>query len=80
MREGLEKNPIMILQETVAVPKSVGTTEQNEEEDLSSNTKSISTALVACHYEPPIPYPQKLAWTNLSILEPKFAEFLDILK
>ena len=80
MAEGLEKSPVMVLQETVVVPKSIGTTEQNEEEGLSSNGKSTYTALVARLYHPPIPYPQRLAWTKLSMLEPRFARFLDILK
>ena len=80
MGEGLEKSPVMVLQETVAVPKSVGTTAQNEDEGLSYNTKSISIAPVVCHYAPPVPYPQRLAWTKLSMLEPRFTRFLDILK
>ena len=80
MGEGLEKSPIMILQETFAVPKSVGTTEQNEEEGLSSNGKSTYTAPVARPYQPPVPHPQTLAWTKLSMLEPRFARFLDLLK
>jgi len=44
MGESLEKSHVMVLQEMVAVPKSVGTTEQNEKEGLSSNRKSTSTA------------------------------------
>ena len=44
MGEGLEKSPVMVLQEMVAVPKSVGTTEQNEEEGLSSNTCLLYTS------------------------------------
>jgi len=31
-------------------------------------------------YQPPVPYPQRLAWTKLFQLEPKFARFLDVLK
>ena len=46
MGEALEKSPVVVLQEMVAVPKSVGTTEQNEEEGLSSNMKIISIAPV----------------------------------
>jgi len=80
MGEGLEKSPVMVLQETIAVPKSIGTTEQNEKEGLSSNGKSTPTAPVARPYQPPVPYPQRLAWTKLSMLEPRFARFLDILK
>ena len=35
---------------------------------------------IARPYQPPVPYPQRLAWTKLSKLEPRFAQFLDILK
>ena len=70
----------MVLQEMVAVSKSVGTIEQNEKKGLSSNGKSTSTAPVARSYQPPVSYPQRLACTKLSKLDPRFTRFLDILK
>jgi len=58
MGEGLEKSLVMVFQEMVAVPKSVGTTEKNEKEGLSSNGKSTPTAPVARPYQSPVPYPR----------------------
>ena len=31
-------------------------------------------------YQPRVPYPQRLAWTKLLQLEPKYARFLDALR
>ena len=55
----------MVLEETVPVPDSVGIDEQKEEGNLSSIRK-VSPPPPACLYQPPILYPQRLAWAELS--------------
>jgi len=54
----------MVLQETVAVPDSVGTDEQKEKGKLSSNGEVVPPPPVR-PYQPPAPYPQKVAWAKL---------------
>jgi len=46
---------------------------------LSSNGRSSPAPPVVCPYQPPAPCPQRLAWAKISMLEPKFMRFLDIL-
>jgi len=31
-------------------------------------------------YQPPTPYPQRVAWAKLSTLEPRFVRFLDVVR
>jgi len=35
---------------------------------------------VARLYQPPVPFPQRVAWAKLFQLEPKFARFLEVLR
>jgi len=75
----LEESPMMVLQETVSVPDSTGTYEQNEEESLNSIGK-VTPPPPFYPYQSPVPYPQRVAWAKLFQLEPKFVRFLDMLK
>ena len=79
VRDGLEESPVMVLQETVSVPDSVGTDGQQEERRLSP-IEMASPAPPMRPYQPPVPHPQRLAWAQLFQLEPKYARFLDVLK
>ena len=79
MRDGLDEILVMVLQETISVPDSVGTEGQQKEEKLSP-IEMVSPAPPIPPYQPPVPYPQRLAWTKLLQLEPKYARFLDVLK
>jgi len=64
MREGLEESPVMVLQETVSVPDSVGTEEQQKEKGLNS-MELMHPAPPFRLYQPPVPYPQRLARAKL---------------
>jgi len=77
--EWSEESPVMVLQETVSIPNSAGTDEQNEEKSLCSIRK-VSPAPPFRPYHPLVPYPQRVAWAKLFQLEPKFVRFLDMLK
>ena len=68
----------MVLPEEVPFPHSGGIGGTKREEKPSS-TGETSHSLIARPYQPPVPFPQRLAWTKLSQLEPRFARFLDIL-
>jgi len=69
----------MVLQETVSVLDSVGI-ERQQNEGTSSPIEMVSLAPYIPPYHSPVPYPQRLAWTKLLQLEPKYARFLDVLK
>jgi len=77
--EGLKKIPVMVLPEEVPFPHSGGIGGTKREEKPSS-TGETSHSLIARPYQPPVPFPQRLAWTKLSQLEPRFARFLDTLR
>jgi len=79
MRDGLDEILVMVLQETISVPDSVGTEGQQKEEKLSP-IEMVSPAPLIPPYQQPVPYPQMLAWAKLFHLEPKYARFLDVLK
>ena len=79
MGEGLEESLVIVLQETVSVPDSARTDEPKEEGSLSS-TGMVSPAPLVRPYQPPVPYPQRVAWVKLFQLKPKFARFLKVLK
>ena len=64
MGEGLEESPVMVLHETVVVPDFAGTDVQKEEGKLSSNGEVMPPSPVR-PYHPPVPYPQRVAWTKL---------------
>jgi len=66
-------------QETISVPDSVGTEEQRSE-GRSSPTEMEGTAPLVRPYQPRIPYPERLAWTKLLQLEPKYARFVERLR
>ena len=78
MEEGLVESPVMVLQEVVTVPNSAGTEGKMREENLGI-TGEPSPPAPARPYQPPVPYPQRLAWSKLRQLEPRFAQFLEIL-
>jgi len=69
----------MVLQETVTVSDFARTDEQKENEKLSSNGEVIPSPAVR-PYQPPAPYPQKVAWAKLFQYKPKFIKFLDMLR
>jgi len=77
--EGLEENPVMVLQEVVLVPDSAGTEGKKREENPSSvgETRPLPPAGT---YQPRVPFPQRLVWSKLSQLEPRFAQFLETLR
>ena len=77
--EGVRESPVMVLQETIAVPDSAGTDEQKEKGKLSFNGKIIPPPLVR-PYQLPAPYPQMVAWAELLQYKPKFTKFLDMLR
>jgi len=39
-----------------------------------------TTPVVTHPYQPPTPYPQRVAWTKLSKLECRYMQFLDIMR
>jgi len=59
--EGLEESPVMVIQETVTVPKFIGTDEQREEESLRCKGEVCYPSPVARPYQPPVPFPQGVA-------------------
>ena len=79
VRVGHEESPVMVLQETIAVPDSVGTEEQQSEGRLPP-VEMEDTAPPSRPYHPRVPYPQRLAWAHLLQFEPKYARFLERLR
>jgi len=77
--EGFEESLVIVLQESVLVPDSVGADVQKEEEKLSS-IKKVNLITPVYSYQSLVPYPQRLAWAKLFQLEPRFVRFLDVLK
>ena len=74
MRDGLEESPVMVLQETVSAAVSVGVEGQHSE-GSSTPVEMEDTAPPIRPYQPRVSYPQRLAWTKLLQLEPKYARF-----
>ena len=68
----------MLLQEVVPAPDAVRTEGQKWKENLSS-AEEITPPPPARTYQPLVPYPQRLAWSKPSQLEPRFARFLETL-
>ena len=60
MRDRLEESSVMVLQETVSVPDFVGIEGQQKERRVSP-IKTVSPAPFTHPYQPPVPYPQRLA-------------------
>lgn len=77
--EGVKESPVMLLLETVVVPDSVRTDEEKEKRKLSLNREVIPPPPVRL-YQPPAPYPQRVAWPKLFQCKPKFMKFLDMLR
>ena len=75
---GLEESPVMVLQEVVPISASAGTERKEKNEGLSP-TEETRHQPPARPYQPPVPYPQRLAWSKLHQLEPRFAQFLETL-
>ena len=69
----------MVLQETVLVSDFVGLKGSKKERRLRP-IKAVSPTPPIRPYHPPVPCPQRLAWTKLLQFEPKNARFLDVLK
>ena len=72
MGEGLEESPVMVLQEVAPIPDSAETQGKKKEENLSS-ARDPSPPPPARTYQPIVPFPQRLSWSKLSQLEPRFA-------
>jgi len=68
----------MVLQEAAPVPNSPGIEGKKKEENLGS-ARDPSPPPPARTCQPPVPFPQRLAWSKLSQLEPRFVQFLDTL-
>ena len=45
-----------------------------------SSTEEAAPTPPTRPYQLPVPYPQRLAWSKLRQLEPRFARFLEILR
>jgi len=73
MGEGLEESPVMVLQEVVPVLDFVGTERKKKEENHLSSAGDPSPPPPARTYQFPAPFPQRLAWSKLPQLEPRFA-------
>jgi len=69
----------MILQEAFSAPIPEGT-EGKRKEGRSTPSEMKGTAPPIRPYQPRVPYPQRLAWTKLLQLEPKYAQFLERLR
>ena len=76
---GLEESPVMVLQEVVPVSASAGTEGKEKNEGLSP-TEATRHQPIDRTYHPRVPFPQRLAWSELVQLEPRFERFLEILR
>ena len=79
VRDRLEESPVMVLQETISAPTPVKT-DKHQSERRSTPIEMEDTAPPIRPYQPRVPYPQRLAWTKLLQLEPKYARFLERLR
>jgi len=70
----------MVLQEVIRVPDSIGTEGKKKKEESMISTEEATPTPPTRPYQPPVPYPQQLAWSKLRPLEPKFARFPKILR
>ena len=68
----------MVLQEVISVPDSAGTKGREKNEDLSP-VEEARPPTTARPYHSRVAYPQRLAWSELCQLEPRFERFLEIL-
>jgi len=80
MEEGLAESPVMVLQEVIPIPDSTGTEGQKKKEESMSSTEEATPTPPTRSYQPPVPYPQRLIWSKLRQLEPRFVRFLEILR
>ena len=69
----------MVLQEVVPVSASAGTEGKEKNEGLSP-TEDTRHQPIDRTYHPRVPFPQRLAWSELVQLEPRFERFLEILR
>ena len=79
VRVGFEESPVIVLQEIVSAPVSVGA-ERQQKKGRSIPIEMESPEPSIHPYQPRVSYPQRLVWTNLLQLESKYARFLDVLK
>jgi len=70
----------MVIKKTVLVLDFTRIEDRKEAESSISIGKSSPSPPVMHHYRSLIPYPQRVAWSQLSKFEPRFALFLDILR
>jgi len=70
---------VIVLQEVVPVLDSAGTEGKKRKENLSFAGEP-SPPPPARKYQPSVPFPQQLAWSKLSQLEPRFARFMETLR
>jgi len=79
VRDRLEESPVMVLQDAVSAPAPVKADRQ-QSEGRSTPVEMEDNAPPIRPYQPRVPYPQRLAWTKLLQLEPKYARFLERLR
>ena len=79
VRDGLEESSEMVLREIASAPVPERA-ERQQSEGRSILSEMEGTAPPICPYQPRVPYPQRLAWTKLLQLQPKYARFLEKLR
>jgi len=79
VRDRLEESPVMVLQEAVSAP-ALEKADRLHGEGRSTPIEMEDTAPPIRPYQPRVPYPQRLVWTKLLQLEPKYARFLERLR
>ena len=70
---------MMVLQETTSAPVPERA-ERQQSEGRSAPVEMKVIAPPVRPYQPRVPYPERLAWTRLLQLEPKYARFLERLR
>ena len=78
--EGFKESPVMVLQKIASDPISARVGEERKEDKGLGSTGTPSPSPPIRPYRVPAPYPQRLTWSQLLPLEPRFARFLDMLK
>jgi len=79
VRDRLEESPVMVLQEAVSAP-APEKADRLQSEGRSTPVEMEDIAPPIRPDQPRVPYPQRLAWTKLLQLEPKYARFLKRLR
>ena len=79
VRDRLEESPVMVLQEAVSA-SAPEKADRLQSEGRSTPVEMEDIAPPIRPDQPRVPYPQRLAWTKLLQLEPKYARFLEKLR